>query len=354
MTTLSESRASRRRFGCAALVAASCAFASVSSAQEPAAASYFPQAFDADVILYPGLTAAQRAQLIQDLQHTIQLNQESIAVFEDYERRTGVSREAAIGRARATIFEAARRIAALAAERRQQALKIARQGKVSDVPQLQADLTIVLAAARTNQLLGNPEGTAQQAAAIEVLRVFSEAFARTCRSQSFDYLQALGLGRQNELLGTGIDLSHCAYRLLEGSIIAPNEAIRWRHCGMGYGEWKMRTSGLNVGQGSGSIEDAGSGPYSLRWTNLGGIRADVAQKGQLRVRRIEDRNAAGHIVAAHFEMSMVSSTASGKIYPPPPFGPRPVHEAIQPDGPMPVSIINNNQPCDRDKDVWSY
>ncbi len=323
-------------------------------AQDTPAASYFPHAFDEDVVLYPALTAAQRAQLIEDYREVIRHQQEAIAVYEAAERRDGVDNSAPIARARATMLDAQRRMSALAAQRAQEAIRVATRGQATDIGALRGDITVILQAARTNQLMGNDEGQAQQAEAIRVVRVFSENFARTCSSQSFDHLEAMGLQRQNEMLGTGIDLKPCANRLLEASIRAPTGSITWRHCGMGVGDWKMRSEGYNVGDGSADIERSGAGDYSAHWSNLGGIKADIDQNGRLEMRRLEQRDAGGHVTAARYQMRMVSASASGKLYPP--IGGRsiPVHEAIEPAGPLPVEIVNDNRPCDPEKDVWKY
>lgn len=95
-----------------------------------------------------------------------------------------------------------------------EAVVIAGAGQVRDVPQLQKVLGQILSVARQDQLSGDTEiGQAGAAEAVRIFTTFATAFARNCKKQTYKPEFAMGLQRQLELLGTGveagIDLGDC-------------------------------------------------------------------------------------------------------------------------------------------------
>jgi hypothetical protein len=90
---------------------------------------------------------------------------------------------------------------------------LAATGQASDIPAISKHLSGILGVARQDALMGREE-LAQEAQAklVNILTTFSEKFAGTCERQSFPVEIALALERQNELMGTGISVIHCANR----------------------------------------------------------------------------------------------------------------------------------------------
>ena len=116
----------------------------------------------------------------------------------------------------------------------------------------------------------------------------------------------MGPQRQNALLGTGVDVDHCAFRLFEASIRTAQQTTRWRHCGVGKGRWVLRGEGLDVGKGEAELDEQGNGAFTSQWTRIGTVPADVTHGGTLHMKRTE------------------------------------------------TAVINDNKACDPDEDVWSY
>ncbi len=101
------------------------------------------------------------------------------------------------------------------------AIVIASAGQVSDVPKLQKTIAILLGIARQDALMGREElaryGTDQMT---EILLTFTTAFVRNCRKQKYKPEFAMGLQRQLELLGTGVDAG-----VDVGSCVIPDLAV---------------------------------------------------------------------------------------------------------------------------------
>jgi len=98
-------------------------------------------------------------------------------------------------------------------DRGNDAYVLAATGQASDIPAISKHLGGILSVARQDALMGREE-LAQEAQAkmVYILTTFSEKFANTCEQQSFPVEIALTLERQNELMGTGISVIHCANR----------------------------------------------------------------------------------------------------------------------------------------------
>jgi hypothetical protein len=148
---------------------------------------------------------------------------------------------------------------------------VAARGQVADMGSLRGTMTSIGATGRQAALMGDDELAEQsRKQLVDALVAFSRAFVdEACYGQSFDPRIAMGLARQNELLGTGIDVTPCANRkfIAEGK----GADILWRfvHCGRGVGDWKITTHGPLEGTGEGTVDESFSGTWSVSETNPG-------------------------------------------------------------------------------------
>ena len=136
-----------------------------------------------------------------------------------------------------------------------EALPRAMQGQVSDMPLIAKALVKLLSVARHDSLKGHEE-SAQHAMkqVMNVLNTFSTAFKQTCEQQSYPIEVALGLERQNELLGTEIDLLPCAKRKFSADLSSQGVNYHFETCSdlSPTVEWDLKISGLVDGKGGGS------------------------------------------------------------------------------------------------------
>lgn len=151
------------------------------------------------------------------------------------------------------------------------ALVAASAGQASDIPAIATLLGALLGVARQDALMGRDEVAVEaQGKMMNVLRTFSERFAATCDQQIFPAEVALGLARQNELLGTGIDVTHCARRRLSATITHRLVRYRWENCSIdGGGKWTITLAGFLSGEGSDNevyVEGDGHGEGLFRVT----------------------------------------------------------------------------------------
>jgi hypothetical protein len=142
-------------------------------------------------------------------------------------------------------------------------LIVASRAQVSDMPRIRQALTDIGGTGRQAALLGEDElAEESRKKLVDALVTFSRAFVDdACYHQSFDPRIAMGLARQNELLGTGIDVTPCANR--EFTAEGKGADILWQftHCGRGIGEWKIKTSGPLVGQGVATVNGELTGTW---------------------------------------------------------------------------------------------
>lgn len=132
-----------------------------------------------------------------------------------------------------------------------ESLIIASSGLAADIPRIAKSLGALMSVARQDALMGR-EDIAQRAQdkMVAVLTTFSNRFAETCEQQYFPAEVALALERQNELLGTGIDLMHCAKRRLTAKLEYTHVRYEWTTCSVdGSGDWKLTISGFFAGSG---------------------------------------------------------------------------------------------------------
>lgn len=134
-----------------------------------------------------------------------------------------------------------------------EAMVMAAGGQVSSIPAVRKSLSGLLSIARQDALMGHEElAQRAQAQMTQVLTTFSQQFANTCEQQSFPVEVAVELERQNELMGTGISLTHCMNRKYSADLSSQGIDYHFETCSglAGGGAWELKISGLAVGVGS--------------------------------------------------------------------------------------------------------
>lgn len=159
------------------------------------------------------------------------------------------------------------------------AIVSAGSGQVSDIPAVRSALGGLLGIARQDALLGREkEASNAQAQMVKALTTFSEAFARTCEKQTYPIEVALELERQNEILGTGVSVIHCANRKLRADLTSQGVEYGFQGCAdsYGYAEWTIRFSGRVTGSG----QAINSGVGWSESTTTGRWEADIVYQGR--------------------------------------------------------------------------
>lgn len=278
--------------------------------------------FDPRRIGLPALTDAGIDHLIEEHRKLIEEGRKAIAELEP--RRGELSNaEELIDRYRATISEEMGQITRLAGERMQRATELAEAGRAADALELATRLSTVVEASRLNAFLGNKEEALKQwQAVVKKITTFSQTFSKTCYDQSFDPAFALGLERQNEMLGTGIDLTPCAKR--RHTFRIGTEGVYgedWTNCSTsGEGKWEVKGDGsLSSGKGEGAVEVSGDGKSlegSYTLTNLfKQMPVKRVQQGRMNVVVQENRAGDGTLIernmTANIETASVTHYNSG-------------------------------------------
>jgi hypothetical protein len=143
-----------------------------------------------------------------------------------------------------------------------QAVATAGRGQVSDMESIRKALTDMGGTARQAALLGEEELAMESWHKMtDAVVSFSRTFVESCYDQSFDPRIALSMERQNEMLGTGIDLTPCAKRKFTAEGKGADILWLFEHCGQGSGEWKITTSGPLQGKGVGTVDPTLSGSW---------------------------------------------------------------------------------------------
>jgi hypothetical protein len=195
-------------------------------------------------------------------------------------------------------------------------LVVAARAQVSDMPKIRQALTDIGGAGRQAALLGEDELAEQsRKKLVDALVSFSRAFVDdACYHQSFDPRIAMGLARQNELLGTGIDVTPCANR--EFTAEGKGADILWQftHCGRGIGEWKIKTSGPLEGQGVATVNDDLSGTWLVNESS--GQDVTVQYSGDLTVllKPIEGDEDTKEPDRLSIRATQSSVTSEGKVF----------------------------------------
>ena len=185
---------------------------------------------------------------------------------------------------------------------------LAAKGQVSDINAIRNMLTDVGAVGRQAALLGEEQlADESQKKLVQSLVAFSMTFQTACYEQSFDPQIALAVDRQNQILGTGIDVRPCAYRRFTAAQEAGGLSWSFSHCGLGYGDWKMTIAGIMRGTGSGTIAaDSLSGAWSASETR-DGVRVEYS--GDMRILPTPDPSPANK-VPNQLEVNATKGTVS--------------------------------------------
>lgn len=151
------------------------------------------------------------------------------------------------------------------------AVLAAARGQVSDMETVRKTLTDIGTTGRQAALLGE-DALAEEARQkmVKALTSFSSTFVdQSCWDQSFDDELPFSLNRQNELLGTGIDVLPCAQRRFR----ARASVLTFESCTVrGVGDWRvlwnMTAPNATGGKGSGELKrerDRAKGDYKVDW-----------------------------------------------------------------------------------------
>ena len=145
-------------------------------------------------------------------------------------------------------------------------------GQVSDISVIRKTLTDIGTTGRQAALLGEDELAEQSRKKLnDALVSFSRTFVdQSCWDQVFDDDLPYNLQRQNEMLGTGIDVLPCARRRFSAQV----SVIMFESCTVrGVGDWRvtwnMTAPGTGGGgRGSGEMKaerDRAKGDYKVDW-----------------------------------------------------------------------------------------
>jgi len=180
------------------------------------------------------------------------------------------------------------RIADFLHELDNQAKVLAATAQVADLEKIRASLTTTGAVGRQAALLGEDAlAEAARKQMVQTLVTFSDAFVdRTCWDQVFDDALPFNIHRQNEMMGTGIDVRPCAQRRFK-AFVSP---LSFESCTIrGVGEWRviweMNAPGASGGRGSGKLEeerDGAEGDYKVDW---GANGVEYRASGDLKLTR---------------------------------------------------------------------
>jgi hypothetical protein len=144
---------------------------------------------------------------------------------------------------------------------------VAARAQVADLDVIRKSLTDIGMTGRQAALLGEDK-LAEEARVqmVNTLVRFSGAFVdETCWDQVFDDELPFSINRQNEMMGTGIDVRPCAQRRFK-AVVSP---LTFESCTVrGVGEWRVLwpMPMVSGGQGSGELEekrDGAEGDYRV-------------------------------------------------------------------------------------------
>jgi hypothetical protein len=157
---------------------------------------------------------------------------------------------------------------------------VSAMAQVSDMARLRGHMTETGTIGRQAALMGEDElAESSRKQMVGTLVRFSDAFVdKTCWDQVFDDELPFSLYRQNEMLGTGIDVRPCAQRRFR-AVVPP---LTFESCTIrGVGDWRvtwdMSAPGATGGKGSGELSqerNSAKGDYKVEWgTNDAEYRA---------------------------------------------------------------------------------
>jgi hypothetical protein len=145
---------------------------------------------------------------------------------------------------------------------------VAARAQVADLGVIRKALTEIGTTGRQAALLGEEElADEARKQMVETLTGFSTPFVNeTCWDQVFDDELPFSVNRQNEMLGTGIDVRPCAQRRFRAAV----SPLVFESCTIrGVGEWRVLwpMPMVSGGRGSGELEqkrDGAEGDYSVK------------------------------------------------------------------------------------------
>ena len=195
---------------------------------------------------------------------------------------------------------------------------LASLAQVADLGKVRAALTTTGAVGRQAALLGE-DALAETARKlmVQTLVRFSESFVdRTCWDQVFDDELPFSIYRQNEMMGTGIDVRPCAQRRFR-AVVPP---LTFESCTVrGVGEWRVRwdmsAPGATGGTGSGELEDerdSAKGDYEVEW---GANGAEYRASGDLKLTRRDNGpgNKATYTLSGEMDIRLTKGEAMVKM-----------------------------------------
>jgi len=252
-----------------------------------------------------------------------------------------------------------------------QAESLAATGDVTQIATIRGIMTDVAAVGRQDSLLGEDMlADAARQIMIRTVDNFDTAFSQNCKDQSFDLDIALALERQRSELGLGEqdNVMHCAYRHAEAKWASGTDAITWKHCGIIVGTWKVKLTGLFVGNGEGSLGSDSTGDYSAHFTNMGKFRSDLKETGTMNLHCVQStacdclqhpaRDECKGIDTSQIKnvLSVRGDSFTGTIYFPAPIGPRsPEDPELMRKGLLwqdyPVTFKKVDHPCNPDEEA---
>jgi hypothetical protein len=185
-----------------------------------------------------------------------------------------------------------------------EALVLANQGRISDVPTIREPLAALLTIARQDNLMGHEELAKEaQEKMLKTLTDFSLKFSKTCYDQPLDPDFVRDLQNQNDTFKTGIDVTPCAKRRhtfgFEGEGVYGEE---WTNCSTsGNGKWVIKAFGsIASGSGEGTVEVSADrksleGSYTLT-TFFKQMPWKSVQQGRMKVTVDEKRAKDGTLI----------------------------------------------------------
>jgi hypothetical protein len=247
-----------------------------------------------------------------------------------------------------------------------EAESLAATGDVTKIATIRGIMTDVAAVGRQNSLLGEDMlADAARQIMIRTVDSFDTAFSQNCKGQSFDRDIALALERQRSELGLGEqdNVLHCAYRHAEAKWSSGANEITWKHCGIITGTWKLKMTGLFVGDGEGSLGPDSTGDYSAHITKFGRSSSDLKETGTMNLHCVQStacdclqhpaRDECKGIDTSQIKnmLSVRGDSFTGTIYYPKPLGPRaPEDPELIRKGVLgqdyPVTFKKVDNPCD--------
>jgi hypothetical protein len=294
-----------RRPAVLTLIAASLAIVSAPSN----ATDYAP--FDPARIGLPALTDLGIDYLIEQHKRLIEDARREIAALQASDLSNAAE---VIARYEETIREEFRQIARLAGQRTSSARSLATAGSAADLPALRGLLTTVLQASRFNQLMGNEaDAQAQWQAVVQIATTYASSFRQNCFGQVFKQELALGLDRQQDMLGTGIDVTPCAKRRFSIELAG----FKFENCSIWTdGEWELERHDRYAGKGKATLtlnesRTATEGDWALEFSGGGVTGSDG---GQMRVAVTETRSPTGEVsrnYKLHLTFDSMNTRAGG-------------------------------------------